>query len=175
EQLLSGTYAPKPVLRVEIDKPDGGVRKLGIPTVLDRVVQQAVMQVLQKQWDPTFSEYSYGFRPGRSTKQAVAQAQQYIAEGYGRCVDFDLEKFFDRVNHDKLMRAIAKRVGDKRLLKLIRAFLNAGVWKTGWSVPVWKGPRKEDPFRPCSAISCSTNSTGSWSAGDIVLFAMRTI
>ena len=127
EQLLSGTYEPTPVLRVEIDKPDGGVRKLGIPTVLDRLVQQAVQQVLQKQWDPTFSEHSYGFRPGRSTKQAVAQAQQYIAEGYGWCVDFDLEKFFDRVNHDKLMGAIAKRVEDKRLLKLIRAFLNAGV------------------------------------------------
>src|SRR5712692_12007886 len=135
EQLLSGTYEPKPVLRVEIDKPDGGVRKLGIPTVLDRVVQQAVQQVLQKQWDPTFSEHSYGFRPGRSTKQAVAQAQQYIAEGYGWCVDFDLEKFFDRVNHDKLMGAIAKRVEDKRLLKLIRAFLNAGVMEGGLVSP----------------------------------------
>ena len=109
EQLLSGTYEPKPVLRVEIDKPDGGVRKLGIPTVVDRLVQQAVQQVLQKQWDPTFSEHSYGFRPGRSTKQAVAQAQQYIAEGYGWCVDFDLEKFFDRVNHDKLMAQIARQ------------------------------------------------------------------
>src|SRR5258708_10784379 len=109
EQLLSGTYEPKPVLSVEIDKPDGGVRKLGIPTVLDRFVQQAVQQVLQKQWDPTFSEHSYGFRPGRSAHQAVAQAQQYIAEGYGWCVDFDLEKFFDRGNHDKLMRAIDKR------------------------------------------------------------------
>ena len=127
EQLLSGTYEPKPVKRVEIPKPDGGMRKLGIPTVLDRLVQQAVQQVLQKQWDPTFSEHSYGFRPGRSAKQAVAQAQQYIAEGYGWVVDFDLEKFFDRVNHDKLMGAIAKRVEDKRLLKLIRAFLNAGV------------------------------------------------
>src|ERR1700704_3372400 len=127
EQLLSGTYEPKPILRVEIDKPDGGVRKLGIPTVLDRLVQQAVQQVLQKQWDPTFSEHSYGFRPGRSTKQAVAKAQQYIAEGHGWCVDFDLEKFFDRVNHDKLMGAIAKRVEDKRLLKFIRACLNAGV------------------------------------------------
>ena len=93
------------------------MRKLGIPTVLDRVVQQAVQQVLQKQWDPTFSEHSYGFRPGRSAHQAVAQAQQYIAEGYGWCVDFDLEKFFDRVNHDRLMGAIAKRVEDKRLLK----------------------------------------------------------
>src|ERR1039457_231199 len=105
EQLLNGTYEPKPVRRVDIAKPDGGVRKLGIPTVLDRFIQQAVMQVLQRQWDRTFSEYSYGFRPGRSAQQAVAQAQQYIAEGHGWCVDLDLEKFFDRVSHDKLMRS----------------------------------------------------------------------
>src|SRR3990170_3768318 len=116
EQLLSGTYTPQPVKGVEIPKPDGGVRKLGIPTALDRFVQQAVMQVLQRQWDPTFSDSSYGFRPGRSTHQAVAQAQQYIAAGYGWVVGLDLEKFFDRVNHDKLMGQIAKRVGDKRLL-----------------------------------------------------------
>src|SRR6266516_2759206 len=127
EQLLSGVYEPQPVKRVEIPKPDGGVRKLGIPTALDRFVQQAVMQVLQQQWDRTFSDSSYGFRPGRSTHQAVAQAQQYIAAGHGWVVDLDLEKFFDRVNHDKLMGQIAKRVEDKRLLKLIRAFLYAGV------------------------------------------------
>jgi RNA-directed DNA polymerase len=148
EQLLSGTYEPKPVKRVEIPKPDGGVRKLGIPTVLDRWVQQAVQQVLQKQWDPTFSEHSYGFRPGRSPQQAVAKAQQYIAEGYGWCVDFDLEKFFDRVNHDKLMGAIAKRVEDKRLLKLIRAFLNAGVMEDGLVSPSVEGTPQGGPLSP---------------------------
>src|SRR2546428_9366694 len=120
EQLLSGTDQPQPVKRVEIPKPDGGVRKLGIPTALDRFVQQAVMQVLQQRWDRTFSDSSYGFRPGRSTHQAVAQAQQYIAAGYGWVADLDLEKFFDRVNHDKLMGQIAKRVGDKRLFEPIR-------------------------------------------------------
>ena len=139
EQLLSGTYKPKPVKRVEIPKPDGGVRKLGIPTVRCRFIQQAVMQVLQRQWDPTFSASSYGFRPGRSAQQAVAQAQQYIVEGYCWCVDFDLEKFFDRVNHDKLMGQIAKRVEDKRLLKLIRAFLNAGVMENGLVSPSVEG------------------------------------
>src|SRR5437762_4241438 len=103
EQLLSGTYEPKPVRRVEIAKPEGGVRKLGIPTVLDRVIQQAVMQVLQRRWDRTFSDYSYGFRPGRSAQQAVAQAQQYIAEGHGWCVDLDLEKFLDTASYCPLI------------------------------------------------------------------------
>jgi RNA-directed DNA polymerase len=107
-----------------------------------------VQQVLQKQWDPTFSEHSYGFRPGRSAHQAVAQAQQYIAEGYGWCVDFDLEKFFDRVNHDKLMGAIAKRVGDKRLLKLIRAFLNAGVMEGGLVSASVEGTPQGGPLSP---------------------------
>jgi RNA-directed DNA polymerase len=149
EQLLNGTYEPRPVRRVEIPKPDGGgVRKLGIPSVLDRFIQQSVMQVLQRRWDRTFSQHSYGFRPGRSAHQAVAQAQQYIAEGYGWCVDFDLEKFFDRVNHDKLMGQIAKRVEDKRLLKLIRAFLNAGVMENGLVSPSVEGTPQGGPLSP---------------------------
>src|SRR5689334_5521014 len=136
DQLLHGAYQPQPVKRVEIPKPDGGVRKLGIPCVVDRLIQQALLQVLQKRWDPTFSEYSYGFRPGRSAHQAVAQAQALVAEGYHWVVDIDLEKFFDRVNHDILMARVAERVADKRVLKLTRAFLNAGVMEDGLVRPV---------------------------------------
>ena len=147
-QLLSGTYKPQPVKRVEILKPDGGMRKLGIPTVLDRFIQQAVMQVLQRSWDRTFSAHSYGFRPGRSAHQAVAKAQQYIAAGYGWVVDLDLEKFFDRVNHDKLMARLARRISDKRMLKLIRAFLRAGVLEGGLVSPIDEGTLQGGPLSP---------------------------
>src|SRR5260221_7663262 len=147
-QLLEGIYQPQPVKRVEIPKPEGGIRKLGVPCVVDRLIQQALLQVLQERWDPTFSKHSYGFRPGRSAHQAVAQAQHYIAEGYSVVVDLDLEKFFDRVNHDSLMARVAARVSDKRVRKLIRAFLKAGVMEGGLVSPVEEGTPQGGPLSP---------------------------
>jgi RNA-directed DNA polymerase len=147
-RLLAGSYKPREVKRIEIPKPGGGMRKLGIPTVLDRLVQQAILQVLQKQWDPTFSEHSYGFRPHRDAHQAVARAQEIVAQGYGWVVDIDLEQFFDRVNHDRLMARVAERESDKRLLKLIRAFLNAGILEDGLVRPTEEGTPQGSPLSP---------------------------
>jgi group II intron reverse transcriptase/maturase len=150
-QLLAGTYQPKPVKRQEIPKPGGGVRELGIPCVLDRFIQQAILQVLQPRFDPTFSPHSHGFRPGRSAHGAIREAQHYVQEGRRWVVDVDLEAFFDRVNHDVLMGRLAKRLGDKRLLRLTRRYLEAGIMAHGVLSERYEGTPQGGPLSPLLA------------------------
>ncbi len=148
EQLLSGTYVPSPVRKVEIPKPGGGVRVLGIPTVMDRMIQQALQQILTPVFDPTFSEDSYGFRPGRSAHQAVLRGREHIEAGHRWVVDLDLEQFFDTVHHDVLMSRVARRVKDKRVLRLIGRYLRAGMMDGGLMSPRTEGTPQGGPLSP---------------------------